>query len=235
MTSSTITVDLGSGSAMPAYLAPAAGDTRRGGVVVLQEIFGVNANMRAVADDFAARGYDAIVPDLFWRQEPGVQLNPASEEDRARATELMKGLDQGLAVEDALAAARHLRTLEGATGKVGAVGYCLGGKLAYLLAARPGIDGAVSYYGVAIQGALELAGALKAPLLLHIAAEDHLCPPEAQAAIHETLGSRGDVTIMDYPGVGHAFARRGGGTYNEAAATRADGATEAFLTKALAA
>lgn len=229
MTSSRIDVDLPSGDKMPAYLASPEGEAAASGVVLLQEIFGINANMRAVADDYASRGIVAIVPDLFWRQEPGVELDPSSAADRDRATELMKGMDQPQAVEDALGAAAYLRAMDGGPAKVGAVGYCLGGKLAFLLATRSGIDAAVSYYGVAIQASLDKASDLQAPLLLHIAGEDHLCPPEAQAKIKDALASVEDVTVMDYPGVGHAFARRGGQGYDAASAERADGATAAFL------
>ena len=233
MSSTRIDIDLPSGERMPAYLARPDGEGATAGVVLLQEIFGINANMRGVADDYAARGVVAIVPDLFWRQEPGVELDPSSAADRDRATELMKGLDQPQAVEDALAAAAYLRKMDGGPARVGAVGYCLGGKLAFLMAARPGVDAAVSYYGVAIQASLDKAHELQAPLLLHIAGEDHLCPPEAQARIRETFAPISDVTVMDYPGVGHAFARRGGQGYDAASAERADSATAAFLAKHL--
>ena len=229
MTSTRIGIDLPSGEQMGAYLARPDGTATGMGVVLLQEIFGINANMRGVADDYAARGIAAIVPDLFWRQEPDVELDPSSAADRDRATELMKGLDQPQAVQDALAAAAYLRAMDGGPAKVGAVGYCLGGKLAFLMAAEPGVDAAVSYYGVAIQASLDKAPALRCPLLLHIAAEDHLCPPEAQAKIKETFAPVPGVTIMEYPGVGHAFARRGGQSYDAASAERADGATAAFL------
>lgn len=221
-----VAIELDDGSSMPAYAARPGG-TDAPGVVILQEIFGINANIRAITDDYASRGYAAIAPDLFWRQEVGVELDPANAEDRDRATTLMKGLDQPRAVEDALAAARHLRS-RGA-GKMGAVGYCLGGKLAYMLAARDGIDAAVSYYGVAIQAALGEADALRCPLLLHIAEDDHLCPPEAQRAIRDALGPRPGVTIMSHVGVGHAFARRGGGAFDAVAAERANQATAAFF------
>ena len=227
MVVSTVTLRTDTAAAFGAYLAQP--DRPNGaGVVVLQEIFGVNANMRSVADELAAAGFTAIVPDLFWRQQPGVELNPAT--DRERATELMKGLDQDLAVQDALLAADYVRTLAGANGKVGAVGYCLGGKLAYLLSMKAGIDAAASYYGVAIQGALDQIGAVRSPLLLHIAEEDTLCPPEAQAAIEQAAGQHSDrVTVMRYPGVGHAFARRGSPVFDRPSAERADKTTKELL------
>ena len=135
--------------------------------------------------------------------------------------------------DDALVAAAYLRRSVPGIKRTGAVGYCLGGKLAYLVATRAGVDAAVSYYGVAIQGALDRAHELSAPLLLHIAMQDALCPPDAQAAIHAVLGSRKGVDIIDYPGVGHAFARRGGTTFDRDAAAKADTATAAFLSRHL--
>ncbi len=221
------------GQAFGAYLVRP--DSPNGGaVVVLQEIFGINANIRAVANDLAAAGYLVIAPDLFWRQQPGIELDPSKDSDRERATALLQGLDIPLAVSDAMAAANVVRALPGASGKVGAVGYCLGGKLAYLLAAQPGIAAAVSYYGVAIQASLDKVAELKAPLLLHIAEEDHLCPPEAQKAIADAIAGSSLVEIMSYPGVGHAFARRGGATLDPPSANRADSATMAFLARYLA-
>lgn len=223
MIASTVTLGTDAGSSFDAYLAKPVRPNGVG-VVVLQEIFGVNANMRLVADALADAGFTAIVPDLFWRQQPGVELNPAT--DRERATELMKGLDQGLAVQDALRAANYVRTLDGANGKVGAVGYCLGGKLAYLLSMEAGIDAAASYYGVGIQGALDRMGAVRHPLLLHIAEQDPLCPPEAQAAIEQAATAHSKhVKVMRYPGVGHAFARRGSPVFDPPSAERADTAT----------
>jgi carboxymethylenebutenolidase len=223
-----VTIETGSGERFAAYHAVPA-QPNGGGVVVLQEIFGINANIRGIADQFAAAGYHAIAADLFWRQEHGVELDPGSESDRGRATELLKGLDQPLAVQDALAAAEYLRAQPGANGRIGAVGYCLGGKLAYLMAMQPGVDAAVSYYGVAIQAALDAMHRVRCPLLLHLAVEDHLCPPEAQAAIEAAAASHDLVTVMRYPGVGHAFARRGGSGFDAASAERADAATFALL------
>ena len=203
-------------------------------VIILQEIFGVNATIRAIADNFSAAGYIAIAPDLFWRQRPGVQLDPNKPEDREAATGLMKGLDQSRAVADALIAASHLRGMPHFSGKVAAVGYCLGGKLAYLLATHAEIDAAVAYYGVGIQGALAEAAHVRCPILLHIAGADHLCPIEAQAAIKAAVAPLGSqATVLDYPGLGHAFARKGAGSYDASAAKRADDSTYQFLAKTL--
>lgn len=230
MGSSIVDINNGAGETFCAYLA--LPDQPNGAViVVLQEIFGVNANIRSIADDYAGNGYIAIAPDLFWRQQRNVELDPAKAEDREQATAYLQGLDQQLAVADALSAANYARALPKSTGKVGAVGYCLGGKLAFLLATQPGIDATVSYYGVAIQAALDAFASLKSPVLLHIAGDDHLCPPEAQAAIAKAAEQSGKATIMHHPGVGHAFARRGGAGYATSSAARADGATAAFFEK----
>ena len=196
-----------------------------GSVVVLQEIFGINANIREIVEDFATHGYACIAPDIFWRQQPGVELDPSSESDRDRAQALLAGLDVELAVRDALLAGTHLLGLPGANGRLAAVGYCLGGKLAYLLGASPQVSAAISYYGVAIQHSLPMADQICSPLLLHLAENDHLCPPEAQALILDTLSARPGVSIMRYPNVGHAFARRNSPNFDATSAARADAAT----------
>ena len=233
MTGSYIEISMPNGELMPAYLVEGHGGRHRAGIVILQEIFGVNANMRITAKAFASLGYDVIVPDLFWRQQPRVELDPSSAADRERATVFMKGLNQERAIHDALAAAAYLRKSKRNAGKTGAVGYCLGGKLAFLLAIRAEIAAAVSYYGVAIDSVLDRADELAAPLLLHIGVEDALCRANAQKAIHKALDSRVNVEIIDHPAVGHAFARRGGTSFNQDAAERADNATAAFLSRHL--
>jgi carboxymethylenebutenolidase len=235
VTSSKVELTSKDGGKFGAYLAlPEKGNG--GAVVVLQEIFGINANIRGVVDGFAEKGFIAIAPDLFWRQEAGIELDPENEVDRGRAYALMNGLNLPQAVEDALVTAEYARSLPGAKGKVGAVGYCLGGRLAYLTAMQPGVDVAVSYYGVAIQASLENMGKVRAPLLLHIAVEDQLCPPEAQQAVASAAASHADrIKILNYPGVGHAFARLNSPMRNDAAANRADAATAELLLRELAA
>ena len=229
MPSARITVDLPSGDRMPAYLARPGGPSTGTGVVLLQEIFGVNANMRAIADGHAAKGVTAIVPDLYWRQERDVDLDPAKQADVERGMALMKGMDQDQAARDALDAADHLRGLDRGPTRVGAIGYCIGGKLAYLLSTLSGIEAAVSYYGIAIYAALDMATEVRTPLLLHVAEDDQLCPPDAQARIKAAFAPMPNVEIMTHAGVGHAFARRGGDAYDSAAAERADRATADFL------
>ena len=210
------------------YLAsPAAG--RGPGIVVIQEIFGVNAAMRAVADELAASGFFALVPDLFWRLEPGVELTDRTDAEWQRAFALMKRFDAALGVKDIQTTIGHLRLTTGCTGKVGAVGYCLGGLLAYLTAARTDSDASVGYYGVNIQTMLGEAAAIKKPLILHIAGKDEFVPPEAQKQIADGLAAYPLVTIHYYPEMNHAFARPGGKHYDQANAGLANGRSTTFL------
>ena len=210
------------------YLAsPAAG--RGPGIVVIQEIFGVNAVMRAVADELAASGFFALVPDLFWRLEPGVQLTDKTEAEWQRAFDLMKRFDASLGVKDTQAAITHLRTVPGCTGKVGAVGYCLGGLLAYLTAVRTDSDASVGYYGVNIQTMLGEAANIRKPLMLHVAGKDEFVPPEAQQQIVDGLAANKLVTIHRYPQMGHAFARPGGKHYDQANAGLANSRSATFF------
>jgi carboxymethylenebutenolidase len=202
----TITTD---GGAMGGYLAsPSAG--RGPGIVVIQEIFGVNGFVRAVADGFAAHGYFALAPDLFWRIEPNVQLTDQTEAEWKRAFELMGKFDIERGVKDIQAAIVRLREEPGCSGKVGAVGYCLGGLLAYLTAARTDVDASVGYYGVNIDRMLGEAANIKKPLMLHIAQKDEYVPPAAQTQIVEGLKAHPHVSLHLYPEMDHAFARVGG-------------------------
>jgi len=229
VTSSNVTITTRDGGALPAYLATPAAPAGPV-VVVLQEIFGVNANIRSIADSYARHGYIAIAPDLFWRLQASVDLDPSDPAARETAMGLMQRFDAVIAVEDALAAAAHARRLPGASGKAGVVGYCLGGKLAYFLAMRDGVDAAVSYYGTGIHAALDRAATVQAPLLLHVAQDDSLCPPDAQAAIRQAFAPLTHrVAVLEHSGVGHAFARRGAPTCDPDAADHADAATLVFF------
>ena len=199
-------------------------------VLVLQEIFGVNDNIRAICDRLADAGFAAIAPDLYWRQAPGVELDPAAESGRSRAMQLMKGLDREQSVRDARAALDAARALIGGLVRSAAVGYCFGGGVAYLLAVRGEVEAGVAYYGTYIHTLLGEAAGLPGRLLLHIAGDDHLCPPDAQAAIERALAPvRDRAEVIVYAGAGHAFARIGGATYDAVAARRADDATFALL------
>ena len=210
------------------YLAsPASG--RGPGVVVIQEIFGINQVMRTVADDLAARGYFALAPDLFWRLEPGVELTDKTDAEWKRAFDLMGRFNQDTGVADIQATIGYLRHQPGCTGKVGAVGYCLGGLLAYLTAARTDCDASVGYYGVNIQEKLGEAAKIKKPLMLHIAGKDQFVPPEAQKKVIDGLKGNSHVTIHLYPEMDHAFARPGGQHYDKANAELANTRTATFF------
>jgi carboxymethylenebutenolidase len=222
-----VTINTADG-AMTGYLAaPSAG--RGPGLVVIQEIFGVNKVMRDLADGYAARGYHALVPDLFWRIQPGVQLSDRSKAEWDKAFALMGRFDPDSGVRDIQSSIDHLRGLAGCTGKVGAVGYCLGGLLAYLSAARTDVDASVGYYGVNIQKSLSEAKNIRKPLMLHIAAKDGFTPPEAQKQIVDDLKANPLVTIHVYPQMDHAFARVGGEHYDHANAELANGRSATFF------
>jgi carboxymethylenebutenolidase len=227
MTGTDITIKGRDGN-FTAYLAKPA-STPAPGVIVIQEIFGVNAFVRAVCDAHAAHGRFALAPDLFWRVEPGVQLTDKTQEEWDRAFGLMQRFDTDKGITDIQASITHLRTVPGCSGKVGAVGYCLGGKLAYLTAARTDVDCSVGYYGVGIQGLLGEAAGIRRPLMLHVAEKDQFVPPEAQKKIHAALDGNALVTLHDYPGMDHAFAREGGVHYDKACADLANGRTNTFF------
>jgi carboxymethylenebutenolidase len=221
------------GGEFDAYIAlPASGFGP--GIVVLQEIFGVNQFLRDVCDSYAAHGFVAICPDLFWRQERNVELNDKSESGQQKAFELYRGLDEAKAVEDSAAAMDFLRQHPACNGHVGAVGSCLGGNLAWLLSVRFKPDCAAGYYGVGIEKTLSEAVKLSSPLMLHIAGKDQHCPPEAQQQIHDALGRNPLVTLHDYPEQDHAFARPSGPHYDAAAAELANLRTLEFFVRHLA-
>ncbi len=204
------------------------------GVIVLQEIFGINYFMRETCHRLAAQGYMALCPDLFWRQEPGIELSDMTEGEWGQAFGLFQGFDMDLGVADAGAALEQLRALEGCSGKVGAVGYCLGGMLAYLVAARTKVDASVGYCGVGIQDALGEAANISAPHMMHLAELDQFVPPEAQSAVKEGLAGNTSVTIHSYANVDHAFARTGGEHFDAACAQQANTRTAEFFAQHLA-
>ena len=235
MSGSTFTIQTADGS-FDGYLARPGVDGNGPGVIVIQEIFGVNTGMRELCDALAREGFVALCPDLFWRIEPGICLTDHSEAEMARAFELYGAVDVDQAVDDIATSIGALRGHEAcANGKVGAVGYCLGGLLAYLIAARTDVDAAVGYYGVSIQERLREADRMEAPLMLHIAEEDQFVPKEAQGQIIEALGHRAQVALHQYPGQEHAFARPGGQHYDAASADLANERTRTFLREHLGA
>lgn len=220
------------GDSFGGYLAKPASGTGPG-VVVIQEIFGVNQVMRDIADWLASEGFVALAPDLFWRIEHGIQLTDKTEQEWARAFELFQKFDVDKGMEDIQATIDTLRKTDGCTGKVGAVGYCLGGLLTYLTMTRTDADAGSGYYGVNIDKMLGEAKNIGKPLILHVPTEDGFVDKDAQAKMHEGLDNHPQVTLYDYEGNDHAFARVGGEHYDEKAAKAANQRTLDLFRSAL--
>ncbi|TGD87876.1 dienelactone hydrolase family protein [Mycolicibacterium sp. CH28] len=220
-----------SGEAFAAYLAePRSGSGP--GIVLLQEIFGINDYMRETAERFAQEGYVVLVPDLFWRSERRVELG-YDDASVQRGLQLRDELDEALAVADIADVVRTLRLLDNQVGGVGVVGYCLGGLLAYLAGTRLDIDCAVSYYGVGVHEHLGEAANLTVPVAIHLAELDVYCPEQARAEIHAAFAGNDRVRVYDYPGVDHAFATTGRDVFEPLAADLAYARTLAVLRDAI--
>ncbi|KWF21650.1 dienelactone hydrolase family protein [Burkholderia pseudomultivorans] len=201
-------------------------------VIIIQEIFGVNAHIRAVADQYAADGYVALAPDVFWRTQPRVELTYEGA-DRDKGIELMKKTDIGLAVADVGAAADALRARAEVAGKVAAIGYCFGGQLAYRAAATGKLDAAVAYYGGGIQNALDLAAKVTQPILFHYAENDHGIPLDAVEQVKAAFAGRDNAAFHVYPGAEHGFNCTDRASYNQRASALAHGRTLTFLAEHL--
>ena len=212
-----------------AYVARPA-ETPAPVVIVLQEIFGINADIRATCDELAARGFIAVAPDLFWRDAPGLDLNSWSEADWKRGLELYNAYDLDRGIRDVAAVALAARTIDRGNGKVGVMGFCLGGLMSYLTAARTPIDAAVEYYGGGTDQHLGEVTGVSAPLLAHFGEEDEFISKAAQAAIKAAFAGNAHIEVHSYPGCSHAFARHTGTHYDAAAAAIANDRTYAFLT-----
>jgi carboxymethylenebutenolidase len=227
----TITVQAEGGTycayvAMPRQLPAAA-------VVVLHEIFGVNADIRQTCDELAGAGFIAVAPDLFWRQEPDVSLNAWSDDEWKKGLTLYTAYDRDQGVKDIAAVVETARHLNGATGKVGVIGFCLGGLMTFLTATRCRVDAAVAYHGGDTEQYLDEASSLNATLLMHLAEEDEFISKEAQRRIKTVLAELPETTVYTYPGQKHAFARHTGAHYDAVSANLANARTKAFLAAAL--
>jgi len=232
MTNTTTISTLAGDGDFTAYRATPAG-TPKAAIVVIQEIFGVNAGIRRKCDTLAEAGYLAIAPDLFWRLEPGIELDPDIEPEFQRALKLMGEFDQDKGIADIEASIRAARAELGDGGTVGVVGYCLGGRLAFMTAARTDVDASVGYYGVGIDGLLGEKNAIAHPVLLHVPEEDHFVDKDAQAAMHAGLDDHPKVTIYDYAGEDHGFATEFGERRSDASAKLADERTAEFFAEHL--
>ncbi|HEX8217284.1 MAG TPA: dienelactone hydrolase family protein [Allosphingosinicella sp.] len=201
----------------------------RGAIVVIQEIFGVNEGIRAKCERWAALGYLALAPDLFWRLGPGVELDPDLPDEFEQALGLMGRFDQDEGIRDIEATIREARRRLSADGKVGCVGFCLGGRLAFMTAARTDVDASVGYYAVGLDSLLQEKNAIARPLMLHIAGDDGFVPAEVQRRMHRELDTHARVTLHDYPGEDHGFAAEMGRRRSEESARLADCRTEEFF------
>jgi carboxymethylenebutenolidase len=208
--------------ARPAALpAPAA--------VVLQELFGVNADIRKTCVELAEKGFIAVAPDLFWRQEPGVDLGVTTEADWQHGLRLYQAYDRDKGVQDIKDTVSVAAKLPDCTGKVAVLGYCMGALMSFLTAVRSHVDAVVAYHGGDTEKYLTEVDGLKAPLLMHLGEEDEFISKAAQAQIKAALAGKQNVTVYSYPGQYHAFSRHNGAHYNAEAAALAHKRTYAFL------
>src|ERR1700732_3851762 len=199
-------------------------------VVVLQELFGVNADIRKHCDELAEQGFLAVAPDLFWRREPGVDLNVTSEADWQHGLRLYSAYDRDAGVRDIKDTIDAARSLPECNGKVALLGYCLGALMVFMTAVRSaGIDAAVWYHGADTEKYLGEVDGLRAPLLMHLAEEDEFISKAAQAEIKAALAKKPRTMVYSYPRQNHAFSRHGGAHYNAAASHLANGRTSKFL------
>jgi carboxymethylenebutenolidase len=204
-------------------------------VVVLQELFGVNSDIRKHCDELAEQGFLAVAPDLFWRQEPGVDLsNVTSDADWQHGLRLYAAYDRDAGARDVEDTVNAVRKLPECNGKVAVLGYCLGALMVFLTAVRcHGVDAAVAYHGGDTEKYLGEVDELNAPLLMHLAEEDEFISKAAQAEIKAALAKKPNATVYSYPGQNHAFTRHNGAHYNAAAAALANGRTSEFLLQRL--
>ena len=218
----------GRDGAFDAYIAPPR-VLPAPAVVVLHEVFGVNSDIRKTCDELTEQGFIAVAPDLFWRQEPGVDLRVTDEADWQHGLRLYQAYDRDAGAKDVKDAADVVAKLPECIGRVAVLGYCLGGLMTFLTAARYGVDAAVVYHGGDTEKYLDEIDGLDAPLLMHLAEEDEFISKPAQAAIKAALASKPNATVYSYPGQHHAFARHNGTHYNAEAAALANGRTSEFL------
>lgn len=231
MTETATITTLSGDESFSAYVAR-PNEAPKSAIIVIQEIFGVNAGIRRKCDRLAEDGYLAIAPDLFWRLEPGIELDPDVEKEFQRALDLMGKFDQDQGIRDIEATIHHLREDE-QIAKVGCVGYCLGGRLAFMTATRTDIDASVGYYGVGIDELLREKHAIAHAVLLHVPTDDGFVDKETQRKMHEGLDDHPKVTLHDYEGLDHGFATEFGKRRNDEAAELADERTREFFAEHL--
>ncbi|MGN8059018.1 dienelactone hydrolase family protein [Pedobacter sp. 22163] len=201
----------------------------RGAIIVIQEIFGVDTDIRWRCDLLAQSGYLAIAPDLFWRLDPGMELDPDITSTMKRSVDVVIRFNTDKGVHDVQTTINKAREIVGNKAKIGLIGYCLGGRMAAFASARTDIDAAVSYYGVQIERMLSEKDAIRNPLMLHMPEFDEHVGKEIQNQIHAAFDGNGQITIYDYPGQHHGFACALGKRRSEETARIADERTAQFL------
>jgi carboxymethylenebutenolidase len=206
------------GDTFDAYVSRPGESRGRPVIVVLHEVFGVNSDIRSTCDELAQVGFIAVAPDLFWRQERNVDLSVRSQQDWEKGVSLYKAFDVDAGVRDVEATVEATRALTGSNGRVGVMGFCLGGLLTFLTAARTSIDAAVAFHGGRTEEFLDEAADIDVPLQMHLAADDEFIPPTAQRAITAALADNTNIEIHSYSGCRHAFSRHGGLHYEPNAA-----------------
>ncbi len=200
-------------------------------IVVIQEIFGVNKGLRQMCDQWSKQGYHALCPDLFWRMEPGVELSDAVEAETQKAFDFYKRFDVDQGVKDLMSAVQYARSFDSA--RVGTIGFCLGGKLAFLMAAQSDADANISYYGGGIDQLLDTVPQIKNPLLIHIGEKDEYIGPAAQDKILAAVAANKKIEAYTYPNAQHAFARVNGVHFDRDAADIANTRSLEFFKKHL--
>ena len=218
---------------LEAYVARASARARPA-VVVLHEVFGVNADLRATCNELAAAGFTAICPELFWRQARHVDLSIHTQADWEKGLALYQAFDIDAGVRDVECAVTAARALPGTSGQVGVMGYCLGGLLTFLTAARTRIDAAVAFHGARTEEFLGEVADVDAPLQMHLAGEDEFIPKQAQRSITAALGSNPRCEVFSYAGCHHAFTRHDGRHFDADAARLARTRTLEFFNRHLA-
>lgn len=202
-------------------------------VVVLHEVFGVNADIRATCDELAAAGFIALAPELYWRQRTGLDLNLWSADDWKVGLELNAAYDRDQGVKDIGLVIQMARTLPGSSGMVGVMGFCIGGLMSFLVAAREQVDAAVAFHGGETEKYLGEAKIISSPIIMHLGGRDEYISPEAQSEIQAAVRGTSNFTIYQYSENYHAFARHSGSHYDAKAAALANERTYAFFAENL--